>query len=560
MKNLRIVVAVAVATLSVMLALPATAGTFSGTINNSDGSPMQGVMIRVSHADSGMSETIFSDTQGKFRLATALHGALHVRLRTPYYRDLETHMDLAVDADVNRALVMERMTSDVEISDSLPAAYHFGSLNFESGDDAPFNRYQFQRDCLSCHQLGNALTRAPRSADRWHQTIQRMHRYMGGNYDYAMRQRRAVMLSEGFNGKPVSVRPKFPLDPALSDATIYEYRLTRGNPHDAIVHPQTGIIYSADQIGSHFAVTDTSTGKSEYISQSGNGNRYRVPGSTTGEIDSFSSYTRNAPHSMALGLDGKYYVTNTATNTIGVFNPETNEWEPSYVIGGGARYPHTIRIDKQGIAWFTISGSDMVGRLDPVSGESTVIHLPFAASRGGTRGTWTYGIDINPKDGSIWYGRLFADRIGRIDPKTLEVREFDSPMRGPRRMQFDNSGTLWVAGFAEGSLARIQPTADGFDSRVYPMPEFADGYRPAPYALGVHPQTQDIWLNETMTDRLFRFIPSEERFIAYPVPLRGTYTRDFSFTPDGKACTSNNPFPLASLEGGVSEILCIKLN
>ncbi len=32
---------------------------------------------------------------------------------------------------------------------------------------------------------------------------------------------------------------------------------------------------------------------------------------------------------MDLGLDGKYYVTNTATNTIGVFNPMTNQWEPS---------------------------------------------------------------------------------------------------------------------------------------------------------------------------------------------------------------------------------------
>ncbi|MDP6455378.1 MAG: hypothetical protein QF898_19005, partial [SAR202 cluster bacterium] len=65
---------------------------------------------------------------------------------------------------------------------------------------------------------------------------------------------------------------------------------------------------------SHFTVTDTKTGKSEYISQTGNGNRFRVPGSTTGEIDSLASYKRNAPHSMALGLDGKYYVTNTATN------------------------------------------------------------------------------------------------------------------------------------------------------------------------------------------------------------------------------------------------------
>ena len=170
--------------------------------------------------------------------------------------------------------------------------------------------------------------------------------------------------------------------------------------------------------------------------------------------------------------------------------------------------------------------------------------------RGGSGGTQPYGIDINPIDGSVWYTRLFADKVGRIDADTLEVSEYDSPIRGPRRMHFDKKGMLWLSGYSEGMLARIEPTDEGIDSKVYPMPEFAPGFRPAPYALGVHPVTQEIWLNENMTDRLYRFIPSEERFVVYPIPLRGTYTRDFSFSPDGKVCASNNPFPLASLEGG----------
>ena len=92
------------------------------------------------------------------------------------------------------------------------------------------------------------------------------------------------------------------------------------------------------------------------------------------------------------------------------------------------------------------------------------------------------------------------------------------------------------------------------------MPEFAPDFRPAPYALGVHPQTQEIWINENMTDRIYRFIPLEERFVAYPVPLRGTYTRDMTFTSEGHICMSNNPIPTPALEGGVLEILCIDNN
>jgi hypothetical protein len=127
-------------------------------------------------------------------------------------------------------------------------------------------------------------------------------------------------------------------------------------------------------------------------------------------------------------------------------------------------------------------------------------------------------------------------------------------------MRFDQrDGTLWLTGYSEGKLAQITTSANGFESKVYSLPEFAEGYGPAPYALGVHPKTGDVWLNENMTDRFFRFIPEEERFVVYPAPLTGTYTRDFSFTEDGKACTSNNPLPIAALEGGVAEIICIEL-
>jgi hypothetical protein len=186
---------------------------------------------------------------------------------------------------------MVAMVTEEEISDSLPAGYHFGSLPFETGDDAVFNRYQFQRDCLSCHQLGNELTRNPRTPESWHQTIIRMHRYMGGKFDQELRQRRSVMLSTGFNGEPISVRPQFPVDARISDARITEYRLKQGNPHDTIIHPETGIMYSADQGYSHMAVTDPVSGESLYVSQYGPRNRFYVPGTGSAWTASTTSPT-----------------------------------------------------------------------------------------------------------------------------------------------------------------------------------------------------------------------------------------------------------------------------
>lgn len=553
----RLTATLSIAALLSLASHAAIAGTLSGLVKDNSGQALKGAMIRLTDPVSGTSESVFSNARGEFVLTTALQGKLTVRLRKPYHRDVIASIELNDEATVNTDFTMEVMTDPVEISDSLPAAYHFGSLDFETGEDAVFSRYQFQRDCLSCHQMGNPLSRFPRTPEQWEVTIERMHRYVGSNFDEELRKRRSHILSQGFNGEPLTVRPKFPLDESLSRAKIYEYRMEKGIiPHDAIVNPSDGLIYTVDQGADHMAITDPATGETEYVSQEGG--TFWLPFWKSQTVA--WPFERYGPHSLAKGLDGKYYTTNAFANSIGVFNPETREWEPSIFAGIRAIYPHTVRIDKKGIIWFTIAGRERVGRVDPVSKESTLIDLPDVESGGLAGGSMPYGIDINPVDGSIWYGRLFGDKIGRIDPETLKVQEFDSPVRGPRRMRFNQQdGTLWLTGYSEGKLARITPNSNGFESEVYTLPQFAEGFGPAPYALGVNPKTGDVWLNENMTDRFFRFIPGEERFVVYPAPLMGTYTRDFSFTEDGKACTSNNPLPMAALEGGVGEIICIEI-
>ena len=544
---------------SASIVVSASAGTLTGTVKSADGKAMEGVMVRVTDDEIGVSESVYTNDKGVYTLVTRLAGTLKLRTRQPYFRDATATVELGGAATLEENVVMAPMTTDQEISDSLPAAYHFYSLPFEEGDDKDFNAYQFQRDCLSCHQMGNPFTRVPRTAESWAVTIQRMHR-MVGNFDEKLRDRRSEILAKGFDGKPIMVRPQFPIDDELGSAKMYEFMLEKAYvPHDSIVHPTNGLIYTVDQGLDHMVVTDPETGQSEYVVQSeGGAQRFHkdvVKKEVPGEFDPGS---RHGPHSLDMGKDGKYYVTNTGSTSIGVFNPNNNEWEPSHVIPRelNASYPHTIRVDQKGYAWFTLAGSEKVGRLWPETGKFDIIDLPHAVSGGIAGGTQPYGIDINPVDDTMWYGRLFGDKIGKVNAETLEVTEYDSPIRGPRRMRFDNEGILWVSGYSIGQLARVD-VSEGFESTIYDMPEYAPGHRPAPYALGVHPQTQDIWLNENMTDRIYRFIPAEERWVVYPVPLSGTYTRDMTFSPDGQVCLSNNPIPPPALEGSVLEIICL---
>jgi streptogramin lyase len=527
-----------------------TPALLTGVVNDGQSKPLNGVMVRVTNETSGISQSVFTDEQGRYELSTRLTGDVTVRFRLPYYRDETSKLMLAAGKSVEQKAVLKPMTDLAEISESLPSAYHFGNLAFDKDPKAINSRQNLQRDCAGCHALGNSVTRAPRPPEQWAEVTKRMQGYLG-NPDPKLIESHATLLSAGFRGQAPKVRPVFPVDAETQQAVIHEYRLENTIfPHDADINPVDGLMYTVDRTASQMAVTDLVSGKSVFFEQ---------PPSmrpAVGEGDSYSARSKDpGPHSLALGKNGYWYTTNAGSDEIGVFDPKTRTWKASFVLPEPARYPHTIRIGRDGIVWFTLAASTQVGRLDPVSGDIMLIYLPKLTPLGGSAGTVPYGIDISPVDGRIWYARLWGDKLGTIDPTTFAVTEFDSPVEGPRRLRFDAKGKLWVTGYNDGMIAKVD--TQSMKSEVYPMPEFAVGYRPAPYALAIHPVTQEVWINETLTDRVYRFLPKEKRFIVYPMPLRGTFTRDFTFTASGWACTTNSPILNAALEGNETEVICI---
>src|SRR5690606_16586858 len=153
----------------------AFAGTVTGTVTDHQGKALHGVQVRVTDPASGVSEAVFTNREGRYELVTRLEGDLAVRARLPYYRDAKAGIEIGGNLRVEQDLALQPMTDPAEISNSLPAAYHFGSLPFETGEDKDFNRWQFQRDCVSCHSLGDPLTRIVRTPEVWTVTIERMH-------------------------------------------------------------------------------------------------------------------------------------------------------------------------------------------------------------------------------------------------------------------------------------------------------------------------------------------------------------------------------------------------
>lgn len=530
----------------------AQAGSIEGAVSVA-GKPMAGAMVGLTDGR-GVTESVYTDATGHYRLDTDLHGALKLRVRKRYHKDEVRDVTLQAAAAQKLDFSLAPLTDARELSDDHPSLSHFALIDFDKDEKAPFSRANFTRDCLSCHSIGNLTTRWPRPPEGWVPTVQRMHGYLG-NADMALIRQRAERLSQALDGKLVSSRPEIPYDALLAQATIHEFRLPNTVvPHDAEYSPTYDKVYLSEMFAGEVLETDLKTGQTQHFKLPDDGEKAGGEFTRRGLPAPYGLTIARAPHSLAEGPDGKFYLTDSIGAAITVFDPRSRKMQ-SFAVGGGALYPHTVRAGKDGIVWFTIAMSNQVGRFDPTSGTTKVITLPPTPSLSASGGPIPYGIDLSPRDGSVWYSKLASDKIGRIDPVSLEVKEFDSPVRGPRRQRFDAQGQLWVTGFSEGAIARID--IETWKAEIFPVPRYAPNEIPAPYALAIHPVTQEVWVNDTMLDVAWRFLPGEKRFVAYPMPLKGTYTRDFSFTPQGWACTANNPIPATALEGGVPELICI---
>ncbi|HJP36720.1 MAG TPA: carboxypeptidase regulatory-like domain-containing protein [Gammaproteobacteria bacterium] len=537
-----------------LMAQNANAGTVSGQVRDAEGQPIAGAIVSVGSAARGITDSVYTNAEGRYTHVSDLAGKLKLRFRKRYYRDDAREIALSTDAELEVNADLAAVTDPKELSDEHPPLSHFSMIDFDEDENALFSRANFARDCLSCHALGNAFTRWERPAEGWVPTVQRMHGYLASAVEDPIKQR-AEILARAFDGRLATSKPVVPTDPVIYTAKLREWRLDGTVvPHDAEYVHSTGKIYLSEMFTGEVLETDLATGETLHFKLPADG---LPPGGAFTQAGLPAPYgltIPRAPHSLAEGADGKIYLTDSIGSAVTTFDPKTRAFE-NFQVGNGALYPHTVRADAKGVIWFTIAFSEQVGRFDPKTRDMGVINLPEAPSLSTPGASIPYGVAVSPIDGGIWYARLASDKIGRIDPETLAVKEYDSPVRAPRRQRFDAAGKLWVAGFSDGAVAKID--VDSWQVTVYPLPIYAPGEIPAPYALAIHPQTQDVWVNDTMLDVVWRFLVAEERFVAYPMPLRGTYTRDFTFTDQGWACTANNPIPAPALEGGVPELICI---
>ncbi|MBI2620043.1 MAG: lyase [Ignavibacteriales bacterium] len=73
-------------------------------------------------------------------------------------------------------------------------------------------------------------------------------------------------------------------------------------------------------------------------------------------------------------------------------------------------------------------------------------------------------------DGALWYTGQRANTIGRVDPKTGQVKEYQlkTPDSGPHGLVPDKKGNIWYTGNYKAHIGKLDPTTG--EVTVYPMP------------------------------------------------------------------------------------------
>jgi streptogramin lyase len=132
------------------------------------------------------------------------------------------------------------------------------------------------------------------------------------------------------------------------------------------------------------------------------------------------------------------------------------------------------------------------------------------------------------KDGLVWYSEFSQSYIGRLDPRTGDVKEWKIPVRKPDfpegslDIQLDREGNPWVGLLFQGGAAKLDRKTEKVT--VYPVPPEHDGIKTRTGMVAISPTTGVVWSKASQDRLVHGFDPKKGKAIAtHKIPPVGFY-------------------------------------
>jgi virginiamycin B lyase len=178
--------------------------------------------------------------------------------------------------------------------------------------------------------------------------------------------------------------------------------------------------------------------------------------------------------------------------------------------------PHDPLATKDGAIWWTGQLSSKLGRLDPKTGE--VKEYPVRTQ------TAPHGL-VEDKDGNIWFTGNHLSLIGKLDPKTGNVTEYKTTAKDPHTLAIDQSGIVWFTAQNANTLGRLDPKTGEVKVVTSPTPNSR------PYGLMINSKGIPVFV-EFGTNKIATIDPATFAIKEYALPNAGSRPRRLALGPD----------------------------
>jgi virginiamycin B lyase len=180
--------------------------------------------------------------------------------------------------------------------------------------------------------------------------------------------------------------------------------------------------------------------------------------------------------------------------------------------------PHDPLAANDGSLWYTGQLANVLGRVDPKTGEIREFQLK-------TPHAGPHGLQED-KDGNIWYTGNTGSLIGKLDPKTGQVTEYQTPEQGdPHTLIFDNSGILWFTMQNANRIGRLDPKTGEIKLLTPPTANSR------PYGMALNSRGV-VFFVEFGTNKVGSVDPKTLEFREYPLPDAAARPRRIAITGD----------------------------
>jgi virginiamycin B lyase len=183
--------------------------------------------------------------------------------------------------------------------------------------------------------------------------------------------------------------------------------------------------------------------------------------------------------------------------------------------------PHDPLAMPDGSLWWSGQFANRLGRLDPKTGEFKEYPIPI---KGGPHGL------INDRDGNIWYAGNWGGHVGKLDVKTGEYTYYPMPdpkARDPHTPLFDRDGILWFSVQNGGFMGRLDPRTG--DIKLF-TPKGPAGQQP--YALRFLSDGRQPWFSYWGSNKIATIDPDTLELKEFVLPDSRTRIRRMGVTSD----------------------------